>query len=72
MKIDVKTRNNKLQHDINTKSAKILALSSCKIDKYEQFTGEEILPSKQNSKVEQMKFTYTPLEKYFEIQRKII
>ena len=35
MKIDAKTRNNKLQHDINTKSAKILALSSCKIDKYE-------------------------------------
>ena len=35
MKIDVKTRNNKLQHDINTKSAKILALSLCKIDKYE-------------------------------------
>ena len=48
MKIDVKTRNNKLQHDINTKSPKILALSLCKIDKYEQFTGEEILPSEQN------------------------
>ena len=35
----------KLRYDINRKAAKISALSSGKIDKYEYLTGEEILPS---------------------------
>ena len=34
----------KLQYDINWEAAKISALSSRKIDKYEYLTGEEILP----------------------------
>ena len=38
-------RDEKLQYDINREDAKISALSSGKIDKYEFFTGEEILPS---------------------------
>ena len=33
--------------DINRKAAKILALSSDEIDKYEYLRGEEILPSNQ-------------------------
>ena len=33
-----------LQYDINREAAKISALSSGKIDKYEYLTGEEILP----------------------------
>ena len=37
----------KLQCDINRESAKISALSSGKIDKYQYLTGEEILPSNQ-------------------------
>ena len=37
----------KLQYDIHRKAAKILALSSGKIYKYEYLTGEEILPSNQ-------------------------
>ena len=44
MTIDDKIRDEKLQHDINREAAKILALSSRKIDKYEYLTGEEILP----------------------------
>ena len=32
----------KLQYDINREAAKISALSSDKIDKYEYLTGEEI------------------------------
>ena len=37
----------KLQYDIHREVAKILALSSGKIYKYEYLTGEEILPSNQ-------------------------
>ena len=47
------------------------ALLSSKIDKYEYFTGEEILPSDQ-SRIEQAKFIYSPLGKAFEKQIKII
>ena len=42
---DDQIRNEKLQYDINWEAAKISALSSVKIDKYEYLTGEEILPS---------------------------
>ena len=37
-----KIRDEKLQHAINREAAKISALSSGKIDKYEYLTGEEI------------------------------
>ena len=40
--IDDKIRHEKLQHDIKKEAAKILALSSRKIDKYEYLTGEKI------------------------------
>ena len=44
MTIDDNIRDNeKLQYDINREAAKISALSSGKIDKYEYLTGEEIL-----------------------------
>ena len=36
-------RDEKIQYDINRKAAKILALSSKKIDKYEYLTGNEII-----------------------------
>ena len=47
MSIDDTMRDEKLQYNINRESAKISALSSGKIDKYEYLTGEEILPSNQ-------------------------
>ena len=62
----------KLQYDINREAAKISALSSDKIDKYEYLTGEEILPSNQQQIIEQAKFTYSPLGKAFEKQTKTI
>ena len=68
MTIDDKIRDEKLQHDINREAAKILALSSRKIDKYEYLTGEEILPPDQKRVIEQAKFTYSPLGKAFEKQ----
>ena len=66
-------RDEKLQYDINREAAKILTLSSRKIDKYEYPTGEEILPSNQQQQIiEQAKFTYSPLGKVFEKQTKKI
>ena len=47
MRIEDKIRDEKLQNDINREAAKISALLSGKIDKYEHLTGEEILPSNQ-------------------------
>ena len=44
-------------------AAKISALSSGKIDKYEYLTGEEILPSNQRQIIQQTKFAYSPLGK---------
>ena len=45
MKIDDKFRDEKIECNINREAAKILALSSGKIDKYEFFTGKQILPN---------------------------
>ena len=70
MTIDDQIRDEKLQYDINREAAKISALSSGKIRKYEYLTGEDILPSNQQQIIEQAKFTYSPLEKAFEKQTK--
>ena len=60
----------KLQYDINREAAKISALSSGKIDKYEYRTGEEILPINQQQITEQAKFTYYSLGNVFDKQTK--
>ena len=65
-------RDEKLQYNINREAAKISALSSGKIHKYEYLTGEDILPSNQQQIIEQAKFTYSPLGKTFEKQIKTI
>ena len=72
MTINDEIRDDKLQYDINREAAKISALSSCKIQKYEYLTDEDILPSNQQQIIEQTKFTYSPLEKAFEKQIKRI
>ena len=43
MRIDDLIKDERLQYDINTEAAKISALSSGKINKYEYLIGEEIL-----------------------------
>ena len=69
MTINDQIRDEKLQYDINREAAKISALSSDKIHKYEYLTGEDILPSNQQQIIEQAKFTYySPLGKAFEKQ----
>ena len=72
MTINDQIRDEKLQYDINREAAKISALSSGKIHKYEYLTGEDILPSNQQQVIEQAKFTYSPQGKAFEKQIKTI
>ena len=68
----MKVRDEKLQYGIDRGASKISALSSGEIDKYEYLTGGEILPSNQQQIIEQAQFTYSPLEKAFEKQKKTI
>ena len=72
MTIEDQIKDENLQYDINREAAKISALSSGKIDKYEYLTGEEILPSNQQHIIQQAKFSYSPLGKAFEKQIKTI
>ena len=53
MKTNDENRDKKLQYHIDREAAKISALSSGTIDKYEYLTGEEILPSNQRQILEQ-------------------
>ena len=69
MTIEDQIRDEKLQYDSNREAAKISALSSGKIDKYEYLTGEEILPSTQQQIIEQAN---SHLEKAFEKQTKTV
>ena len=69
MTINEQIRNEQLQYDLNREAAKISALSSGKVHKYEYLTGEDILLSNQQQ-IEQAKFTYSPLGKAFEKQIK--
>ena len=72
MTIEDQIKDEKLQYDINREAAKISALSSGKVDKYEYLTGEEILPSNQQQIIQQAKFNYSPLGKAIEKQIKTI
>ena len=55
MTTDNEIKDLKLQYDVvNREAAKILALSSDEIDKYECFTGEKILPSDQSRIIEKV------------------
>ena len=72
MTIDDQIKDEKLQYDINREAAKISALSSGKLHKYEYLTGEDILPSNQQQIIEQIKFTDSPLGEAFEKQTKAI
>ena len=72
MRIDDKIRDLKLHYNITREAAKISALSSGKIDKYEYLIDKEILPSNQSWRIEQVKFTYSALEKALENQTKTI
>ena len=72
MTINDQIRDEKLQYDINREAAKISALLSGEIHKYDYLTGEDILPSNQQQIIEQDRFTYSPLGKAFQKQIKTI
>ena len=72
MTINDQIKDEKLQYNINREVAKISALPSGKLHKYEYLTGEDILPSNQQQIIEQTKFTYSPLDKVFDKQIKTI
>ena len=72
MTIEDQIKDEKLQYDINREAAKISALSSGKLDKYEYHTGEEILPSNQQQIIQQAKFNYSPLGKAIKKQIKTV
>ena len=54
---------NEAQYDLDRKAAKISALSSNNLDKYEYLIGEDL--GYKPSVVEQARFDYSPLEKVF-------
>ena len=70
MTIDDQINDERIPYDVNRGAAKMSALSSGKINKYEYLTDEEILPSNQKQIIEQAKFTYSPSGKAFEEQTK--
>ena len=72
MTIDDQIKDEKVQYNINRETAKISALSSGKLHKYEHLTVEDILPSSNQQIIEQARFTYSPLGKAFNKQIKTI
>ena len=58
MTIDNKVRDEKLKCDINREAAKLLTLSSGKIDKYEYLIRKEIISPDQRRVIEVTKFAY--------------
>ena len=71
MTISDQIRDEKLKYDINREAAKIPAISTGKLHKYEYLTGEDILPSNQQQIIEQTKFTYSALGKAFDKQKQL-
>ena len=61
--LDRKIKQNESQYDLDREAAKISALSSNNLDKYEYLTGEDL--GLKPSTVEQEKFEYSPLGKIF-------
>ena len=72
MTINDQIKDENLQYNINREAAKISALSTGKLHKYEYLTCEDILPSNQHQIIEQTKFTYSPLGKAFDKKIKTI
>ena len=61
--LDRKIMQNEAQYDLDRKAAKISALSSNNLDKYEYLTGEDL--GLKPSTIEQTKFECSPLGKIF-------
>ena len=58
-----KIKTNQAQYDLDREAAKISALSSTEIEKYEYLTGKDL--KYKPGVVEQAKYEYSPLDKIF-------
>ena len=72
MSIEDQIKDEKPQYDINREAAKISALSSGKLDKYEYLTGEEILPSNQQQIIEQVSLLILHWENFLKNKQKLL
>ena len=61
--LDNKIRSNKAQYNLDRQNAKISALSSGELDKYEYLTGEDL--GHKPDVVQKAKFEYSPLGQVF-------
>ena len=61
--LEKKVKQNEAQYDLDRKVAKISALSSENLDKYEYYTGEDL--GLKPSTLERAKFEYSSLGKFF-------
>ena len=61
--LDGKIKANQARYDLDREAAKISALSSKELDKYEYFSGEDLGPKPRV--VGKVKFEYSPLGKVF-------
>ena len=61
--LDRKIMQNEAQYDLDRKVAKIAALPSNNLDRYECLSGEDL--GLKPSTIEQAKFEYSPLRKTF-------
>ena len=61
--LDNKIRSNQAQYDLDRQNAKISALSSGELDKYEYLTGEDL--GYKPDVVQKAKFEYSPLGQAF-------
>ena len=60
--LDRKIKQNESQYELDREGAKISALSSSNLDKYELLTGEDL--GFKPSTIEQAKFQYSSLEHF--------
>ena len=60
--LDDKIKANKAQYDLGRVAAKISALSSRELDKYESLTGEDL--GYKPDVIQKAKFEYSPLDKF--------
>ena len=61
--LDDKNKANKAQYELDRKAAKIFALSSGELEKYEYLTGEDL--GYKPDVIQKLKFEYSPLFKVF-------
>ena len=61
--LDKRIMQNEAQYDLDRKSAKIYALSSNNLDKYEYLIGEDL--GLKPSTIKQARFVYSPLSKIY-------